>query len=444
MRGTRIGGRYEVEEELGRGRFGAVYAARDPGGQRVALKLLSAFDGASRFRREAEILKRIPPHRNVVALLDAGSHGGGLPFLVLELVTGPPLRALLASEWPSVERSVAIAEGVLRGLAHLHAAGVLHRDLSAGNVLLDERTGEARIADFGLALDLERTTRLTKSGEILGAPWLLAPEQLEGGEVTSAADVYAVSALLFELVTRRPPFGEGLPAGELVRRILEETPPSADSVAPSVPAHLARAIARGLAKRPQDRPRSAEELARLLRPGAVELALAPGKTFGRYEVGERVASLGAALVLRARDARTGREVTLEVLADPSDSLGRRRFAAEAGALRALRHPGIAAVLDAGEALEAPYLALDVAGATTLAEAKRRGVPAPQVARILGRVAEALACAHAAGIVHGALGPECVLLDARSEPRLVGFAGSASTGRSAEDDRRALEALRDQA
>jgi serine/threonine protein kinase len=229
----------------------------------VAVKLLSAFGVASRFRSEIAVLGRVPPHPNLAAFVDAGVHGAGLPFLVLELVAGEPLAELLAREWPDVPRALAIATGVLRGLGHLHASGVVHRDLNAGNIVI-QASGEPRLVDFGLALDLGRSTRLSETGELVGTIALLAPEQLDGDELGPAVDLYAAAALLHHLLTRRPLFSEPADGAALALRIREEVPRLVSDLVPAVPAVVARAIARGLAKRPQDRPRSAEELAMLL------------------------------------------------------------------------------------------------------------------------------------------------------------------------------------
>ena len=428
MLDTLIAGRYRLEEELGRGRFGAVYAARTPEGQLVAVKLLASSDGAKRFRSEVEILRRVPPHPNVASFIDAGVHGSGLPFLVVELVAGEPLSLLLARDWPDLERAVAIGRGVLRGLGHLHASGVVHRDLNAGNIII-QASGEPKLVDFGLALDLGRTTRLTETGEVVGAAALLAPELLEGGgELEPAVDLYAASALLYYLLTRKPPFADSSSPVELARRIREEDPRLASDVAPGVPVELARAIARGLAKRPGDRPRSAEELAAFLRaPEAVELVLVQGKTFGPYALEEPLGRGGAGLVFRARDGRSGREVALKVLVDARDARSRERFGREAAILEALRDPGVPAVLEKGEALGAPYLALELVRGETLADVLARGIHFGSLAHVVSALAKVVARVHETGFVHADLKPRNVVLDAAGAPHLVDFGVAARTG-----------------
>ncbi|MBI3724682.1 serine/threonine protein kinase [bacterium] len=248
-----VGGRYRLLRELGRGAFGAVYAAVSEGGEeRVAVKVLTRFDeGAlARFRREAEVLARVEPHPNVVRVLGAGEHRG-LPYIVMELVLGGSLALALArGERPTFARAAELARGVALGLEHIHRSGVLHR---------------------GLALDTRRVTRLTTSGQLLGSPPALAPEQLEPGSprIGPATDIYAACVLLFELLTGRPPF--------LARTLMEtidlvrgSRPPRPVEIDPSVPASLSGIVERGLARNPLDRPRTAGELADLLRDWSLE------------------------------------------------------------------------------------------------------------------------------------------------------------------------------
>ncbi len=208
--------RYRLEQILGRGGMGVVYAARSPQGAQVALKVLRQRPHATsvaRFAREARIAARVR-HPNVVQVRDLGLTRDGLMYLVLEYVDGPTLDTLVRRP-PEVPRALAIAAGIVEGLAAIHDLGIVHRDLKPSNVLL---AGGDRpmITDFGIAALAERPddggrpvstaeadadeTRLTLSNQAIGTPAYMAPEQLHGREPTNAADIYALCIILAELV----------------------------------------------------------------------------------------------------------------------------------------------------------------------------------------------------------------------------------------------------
>ncbi|MCW8137387.1 MAG: serine/threonine protein kinase [Planctomycetota bacterium] len=201
-------GRYQTERELGRGGMGIVYAARDPEGRAVAVKLLKPGTASRerRFQREVEALVRLR-HEGLVRLLDAGDHHGW-PFLVTELVEGESLEERLARDGPlEPPLAAALLRDVARGLAHAHAQGVLHRDVKPSNVLID-RDGRGRLIDFGLTRDAAGPGSLTHSGQLLGTPGFWSPEQARGDRaaVGPATDVYGAGATLYAAlsVSRRP------------------------------------------------------------------------------------------------------------------------------------------------------------------------------------------------------------------------------------------------
>jgi serine/threonine protein kinase len=202
---------YEILGELGRGAMGVVYHAREVRLNRpCAIKMILAGahaspEAASRFLVEAEAVAKLH-HPNVVQIHRIGE-AGGLPFLELEYLEGGSRAAVLdGTPWPA-KRAAALVESLARAIAAAHAHGLLHRDLKPSNILLSA-DGVPKIIDFGLAKILAADSRLTATGSVLGTPSYMAPEQAEGHakEVGPAADTYAQGAILYELLTGRPPF----------------------------------------------------------------------------------------------------------------------------------------------------------------------------------------------------------------------------------------------
>jgi len=247
--------RYERFEELGRGGMAVVYRARDHRLQRdVALKVMREdlqSDPADRirFRREAEAAARLS-HPNVVTLLDSGEDEGRL-FLVMEWVKGRPLHQVSRPD-------AAILEKAARGVHHAHRNGIIHRDLKPANILITE-SGEPKISDFGVA-HLSDSTRLTQNGMLLGTPAYMAPEQVRGETVTPRTDVYALGAILYEILTGRPPH-EGESPTEVFSRILHQDPIAPREVRPRIHRDLETICLRALEKDPAGRYATAEELA---------------------------------------------------------------------------------------------------------------------------------------------------------------------------------------
>ena len=202
---------YEVLELLGRGGMGVVYRARQAALNRtVALKMIlegvhSGARQAHRFRTEAEVIARLQ-HPNIVQIFEIGEHEGR-PYLVLEFVEGGTLDRALAGIRLPAERAARLVRTLATAVEHAHERGVIHRDLKPANVLLDAG-GEPKITDFGLAKLLAGDSRQTESGALVGTPSYMAPEQLEAvpAKVGPLTDVYALGAILYELLTGRPPF----------------------------------------------------------------------------------------------------------------------------------------------------------------------------------------------------------------------------------------------
>jgi serine/threonine-protein kinase len=252
-------GRYRLEQRLGSGSAGVVFRGVDPEGQPVAIKLLRRRRG-HRYLREVELLERTAERDGVVDLLDAGRCSRG-PYLVLQLAEGGSLRTELSRSGPLPWRRAAeLVHQVSRSLADLHDEGIIHRDLKPENILL--QAGRPLLSDFGLAKDLDADDGdLTSAGIALGTMGYMAPELIDGnrGELGPWTDVFALGAVLFELITGKPPFvGKNL--REAARSVREDAVP----VLRGVPEGLNGAIHRCLAKEPQARFPSGGELAAAL------------------------------------------------------------------------------------------------------------------------------------------------------------------------------------
>jgi WD40 repeat protein len=258
-------GDYELLEEIAHGGVGAVYKARQMSlGRVVALKLLLAGHFADpkarqRFRAEAEATARLR-HPNVVTVFEVGEYEGQ-PFLAMEFIEGGTLASLVRDQpLPSLRAAACLAR-VARAIAHAHSQGIIHRDLKPSNVLLD-RLDEPRVTDFGLAKQLGADTELTLTGQVLGSPSFMAPEQAAGRQdaIGPATDIYALGAILYQLVTGRPPF-QGDSAATVIRQVQESEPIFVRRLNPGVPLDLETVILKCLEKEPTRRYRRADELA---------------------------------------------------------------------------------------------------------------------------------------------------------------------------------------
>jgi len=316
--GNVIGERYRLTALLGDGAMGQVLIAENMAiGAQVAVKvlrpeLLANQEFRRRFQQEAEAMASVE-HPNVARFLDLVI--GDPTFFVMEYVRGPTLAETLRAEKRLTrDRAVAIAIRICWGLDAAHAVGVVHRDLKPANLVLapDREHGETpKVIDFGLAKLAQTTSanQLTRSGQIVGTPHYMAPEQIEGREVDQRSDVYSLGCVLYEMLTGTTPFGDVKEDVQILYRQLHEPPRRPSLLAPEIPPELDAVVLRALDKSPKTRFASMQELARALeatvRPGVRAFSPpvdeAPGRTTLslRVPMRQRRIVLGVSIALAA-------------------------------------------------------------------------------------------------------------------------------------------------
>ncbi len=268
-----IAGRFRIEREIGRGGMGTVYLATHLGLERpVAVKIIKRefvgdADVADRFLREARTMAKLH-HPHAAMIFDAGNLPDGRHFIVMEFVEGETLSQLLAREgrFPA-SRAVEIATEICDVLEEAHRLGIIHRDLKPSNILLGKRG--VCVLDFGVAKVLASSAESTAthastgSGQLIGTPRYMSPEQCLGQRVGARSDLYSLGVLLYEMLAGRPPFVDPLPSALLVKQATQPAPPL-PRLRQDIPRSLALAVHSLLAKRPEDRPRTAAAAKALL------------------------------------------------------------------------------------------------------------------------------------------------------------------------------------
>lgn len=270
---------YEIVKPIGQGAMGTVYLARDVRiGRLAALKTLrteslpdpesdEAREFLARFKREAKVCGSLV-HPNIVTLYEIGYSNEQIRYLAMEYVEGESLLARLRREGRlEVGLACHLILDILSGLDYAHERGVIHRDIKPANVLISER-GHAKIADFGVARSVrEGISHVTKAGDLLGTPYYMAPEQIDGRGIDERADLFSVGVLFYETLCGRRPF-RGKAIMEVLYDVVNHPEPPLRSVAPDLPRWCEQYVARLLRKNPKDRFPSggaaSEELERLL------------------------------------------------------------------------------------------------------------------------------------------------------------------------------------
>jgi serine/threonine-protein kinase len=255
-------GHYQILGFLARGGMGAVFKARCMRtGAVSALKVpssacLSDPDERRRFLQEATVAQKLA-HPNICRVLEVGE-SGGRPYLALEFIDGLPLRKWVAKSRPTLNDVALMIAGLARAVHHAHDLGVLHRDIKPENIMVRAADRSPVLLDFGLAHDVNADIDATRTGLVAGTPAYMAPEYAFGARASAATDVYGLGAVLYELITGRPPYVGS--AGEVLQALRDHPPPAPRELNYEIPAGLDKVCRKAIARRPEDRFESAEEL----------------------------------------------------------------------------------------------------------------------------------------------------------------------------------------
>ena len=265
--------RFEIEREIGHGGMAVVFFARERAtGRDVALKVLrpelAVSMAAQRFHREIEILRGLA-HPNILPLLESEDRAPYI-FYAMPYAPGGSLRARLDAVGPlPLADALGVARDVAHAIDYAHAHNILHRDIKPENILFDDQD-RAMVCDFGVARAIERATsdESSSSGMVVGTPFYMSPEQAAAEkDIDGRTDVYALGAVLYEMLVDAPPF-TGVTAQAIVSRITRERPPPLAAARPDVPPDVEQAIEAALAKQRQHRPASGGALLALTERGA--------------------------------------------------------------------------------------------------------------------------------------------------------------------------------
>lgn len=263
--------RYEIIREIGRGGMAVVYLAHDPHFERrVVIKVLTidpTVDSTlkDRFRREAKTIAALE-HPAIVPVYDYGEENNRL-FIVMRYMTGGSLADRLRQQMLTLDQAAMILDRICSALDASHQNGIIHRDLKPSNILFD-KLGHAYLADFGIARSVENTgTQLTADDKMIGTPGYMSPEQIRGEKLDNRSDIYALGAVVYEMLTGKAPFEADSAAMALVKQ-MTATVPSPRRVRPEIPQQIDSVVMRALEKDRQQRPGTASEIADLLRSAA--------------------------------------------------------------------------------------------------------------------------------------------------------------------------------
>lgn len=451
--GVRLG-QYRLIRRVGRGAKGIVYEARDELlGRTVAVKVLdpqlmaAESSGVKRFLLEARAASRLD-HPNCVGVHNVGKDAGTV-YYAMPLVVGRSAQERLDADGAfSVDEATRICELAARGLDAAHSAGIVHRDVKPGNILLGN-DGQVRISDFGMAQAADQfLSGMTEPGRWMGTPHFMSPEQCRGERVDARADIYSLGATYWCLLTGRPPFGGMNPAAVLYKQITDPHPDPRDFV-PGIPAACVSVIDRAMAKDPSERFATARDLADALArvrqtdrsmperdgsqtgPTRGGPSSVPGRRLQPPGVGDRLGKClltreigrgGSGLVFEALHRSLNVQVAVKVLSGAESAREglRSQLISEARMLARLSHPNIVRVLDVEEEGDFPHIILEYVDGLTLRDLISQGgaMRPARAARVILQTASALAMAAQAGIIHRDVKPGNILLTSDGTAKLA--------------------------
>jgi serine/threonine protein kinase len=436
--GQRLG-RYEITTFVGSREMADIYRARqEPIGRDVAVKVFhpnvpsehQIQNALSGFRREAQIAASLS-HPHIIKIFDFGEEGD-LVYLVTEWLQGENLKQRSDEGVLSLELICQIVEQIASALDYAHEMGVIHGDVKPSNIVLD-RKNYAHLIDFGVAQMLNELDPSTKREAIIGTPAYIAAELWQGMVPTASSDLYAFGVSIFEVLTRHLPFTADQP-DQWSRLHIHERPPKVTSLKPELPPGLDQVLQKALAKRPEERFRTAEEFAVALKQALLRKQIASERgivedstqalskpdqqgyprQFGLYQVSGFIAHGGMSDVYRGVHPTLKREVAIKVLPKHLSLVSdlRIRFEREAQIIAKLHHPNIIRIYDYGEAEGTYYIIMEfITGQSLEAYLQQRGVlPLDEVRRLAHQIAAALDYAHSQQLVHRDIKPSNVLLE----------------------------------
>ncbi len=292
----KIGDKYEVIRFIGKGGFSKVFLVRDKIlDRKCALKVLSPevmndSEMLERFKREAKIYATLE-HPNIVPIYEVGIYNN-IAYIVMKFIEGKTLKAIIKERNKLRFEDIAeISLDILSAIQYMHNKGVIHRDIKPANIIIEKSTGKAILADFGLAKKTGDSGNLTRSGEMLGTPYYVSPEQAKGENLSSASDIYSFGITLFEMATGKVPFIGDTPLQILWKHVRDPLP-SPTKYNPRIPLFLERIILKATDKRPKNRYKSALNMAKDLKKLKFYV-----KGMRVYRSKRRIISIGKAALL---------------------------------------------------------------------------------------------------------------------------------------------------